>query len=135
MKTMKLDNDAQVKKVKGFVQDWFAHYEALSNEDYFLEHITPDATFKFVEGEYSGPEGFSTWYKNIMLTYRPNNEHRIEAIFVVKQDGYYHVDVSFRFLGETKNGQVLTLDMQEYFKVEMQGDGHMMIHENVVYSV
>lgn len=135
MKTFNLENDAQVKKVKGFVHDWFAHFEALSNEEYFVKHINPNATFRFVEGEFSGPDGFCTWYRDILRKYQPNNEHRIEAIFVIEKDGYYHVDVSFRFFGETKNGQVLRLDMQEYFKVEMQSDGNMMVLENVVYSV
>jgi hypothetical protein len=130
-----LENENPEAKIKAFAKDWFAHFDELADDGYFNNHIANGAKLKFAEGEYEGHEGFSEWYAGIKNNIKPNNQHRIESINVIANNGHFNVDISVKVNAETIDGNTLQLNVKENWKVEITRNGRVKIHEYLVKEV
>ncbi|MCG8701296.1 MAG: NAD(P)H-dependent oxidoreductase [Bacteroidales bacterium] len=130
-----LENENPETKIKKFVKDWFTHFDVLADVGYFNHHIANGAKMHFPEGVYVGHEGFSEWYAAMKKIIKPNNEHRIESINVVANNGHYDVDLAVKLQAEKHSGELLELNIKENWKVEITRDGRVKIHEYVVHEV
>jgi hypothetical protein len=130
-----LENENPEIKIKSFAKQWFEHFDVLADDGYFNNYIANGAKLQFAEGEFVGHEGFSEWYAGIKNTIKPNNEHRIESINVVANNGHYAVDLSVKLKAEKLSGEPLQLNVKENWKVEITRDGRIKIHEYIVNTV
>ncbi|MCT4647413.1 MAG: NAD(P)H-dependent oxidoreductase [Carboxylicivirga sp.] len=130
-----LENENPEIKIKSFAKQWFEHFDVLADDGYFNNYIANGAKLQFTEGEFVGHEGFSEWYAGIKNTIKPNNEHRIESINVVANNGHYAVDLSVKLKAEKLSGEPLQLNVKENWKVEITRDGRIKIHEYIVNTV
>ncbi|MCT4603785.1 MAG: NAD(P)H-dependent oxidoreductase [Marinifilum sp.] len=130
-----LSNENPESMIKNFVKDWFAHFDILAEDGYFNNYIANGAKLKFPEGEFIGHEGFSAWYAEVKKTIKPNNEHRIESINVVANNGHFDVDMSVKVKAEKYSGETVQANAKENWKVEVTRDGRIKILEYIVNSV
>ena len=130
-----LENENPEAKIKAFAKDWFAHFDVLADDGYFNNHIANGAKLKFPEGEFNGHEGFSEWYAGIKKAIKPNNEHRIESLNVVANNGHFDVDLAVKLKAEKHSGEPLQLNVKENWKVELTRDGRVKILEYLVNPV
>lgn len=130
-----LENENPEVKIKKFAKDWFAHFDVLADVGYFNHHIANGAKLEFQEGVFIGHEGFSEWYDAMKKIIKPNNEHRIESINVVANNGHFDVDLAVKLKAEKHSGELFQLNAKENWKVEITRDGRIKIHEYVVKEV
>lgn len=130
-----LENQNPEERIKAFAKEWFEHFDVLADDGYFNNYIANGAKLKFAEGEFEGHEGFSEWYAGIKKSIKPNNEHRIESINVVAENGHYNVDMSVKLKAETHEGELLQMNVKENWKVEITRDGRIKIHEYIVETL
>jgi putative NADPH-quinone reductase len=130
-----LENEDPETKIKGFVKEWFENFDKLTDDGYFNNYIANGAKLSFAEGEFEGHEGFSEWYAGIKKTIKPDNEHRIESVNVIAENGHFKVDMSVKLKAETYQGGMLQLNVKENWKVEITRDGRIKIHEYIVNTI
>ncbi|TKG97015.1 flavodoxin family protein [Puteibacter caeruleilacunae] len=131
----KMQSNNPENTIKAFAKEWFAHFDVLADDGYFNNYIANGAKLQFVEGEFIGHEGFSEWYAGIKSTIKPNNEHRIESINIVANNGHFEVDLSVKMKAETIAGELMQLNVKENWKVEITRDGRVKILEYIVKPV
>ncbi|WP_430814769.1 NAD(P)H-dependent oxidoreductase [Carboxylicivirga sp. RSCT41] len=131
----RFENEDPETKIRSFAKEWFEHFDILADDGYFNNHIANGARLQFDEGEFIGHEGFSEWYAQIRKTIKPNNEHRIESINVLSNNGHYDVDMSVKLKAEKIDGSPLQLNVKENWKVEITRDGRIKILEYVVKAI
>jgi hypothetical protein len=130
-----LENENLEAKIKAFSKEWFAHFDLLADDGYFNNFIANGVKLQFVEGEFIGHEGFSEWYAGIKKAIKPNNEHRIESINVVANNGHFDVEMSVKLKAETLEGKPFQLNVKENWKVEITRDNRVKIHEYIVKEI
>lgn len=130
-----MEKEDPVLKIEAFAKAWFEHFDVLADDGYFNNYIANGAKLQFPEGKFIGHQGFSEWYSQIKKNIKANNEHRIESIYVVPNNGHFDVDLAVNLKAEKHNGEQFQLNVKENWKVEITGGGRIKIHEYLVKEV
>lgn len=130
-----LQNVTSETRIKNFAVEWFQNFDILTEDSYFNKHITCNTKLHFPEGLFTGNEGFSEWYSKIRKTIKPNNEHRIESIYVSENNGHFDVDLAVKLKAETYQNESIQLNVKENWKIEITADDSIKIHEYLVKEV
>lgn len=130
-----LENQNPEDKIKTFVTQWFAQFDALAEDGYFNKYIANNAQLQFVEGTYQGHKGFSQWYASIKKRLKANCEHRVESIQITEENKRYYIDLSIKLKAETYSNEQIELNIKEHWAIEITRDNRIKILEIIAKPV
>ena len=105
--------------IKRFARTWFREFDKMpAQSDFFTQYLSDDVTFIMPEGSFVGHSGFNYWYELAKKQFKPNCDHQIQAMSVVKTSTGFEADLTVSLTAETFedspfNGETLTISVSE----------------------
>ncbi len=123
--------EANQNQIQGFVYQWFSFFDQNAPAAKFLEHI-PTSRFKMVfpEATLTSRDDFKKWYTGIQKNIK-SASHEIVRLKIEEKNGLYHVQLVVLWRATTFNGEKLSFDALQNWKIELHND-RPFIHEYIV---
>ena len=121
------------EQVREFVLETFRHFDILDDVEFFLPRMNPNLRLISPEGTCDGHDGFKQWYKGVASGLLSPTQHIVSDSSVeLLSDFLFEAKFKVRFIAETKTGEKIDNDINEYWLIELNPEGKLWIRTYVI---